>query len=209
MRNLEIGSYRTAWFMAHRIRWALTQEPVKEALNGTVEMDETYIGGKRRGRGVQAGLDNKTPVIALVERKGRVRSFAVEQVTAKNLRPIVDECVSPEAHVMTDDAMVYPFVLNGKVASHDTVNHSQNEYSRHEAGKVITTNTVEGFFAIMKRGNYGVYHHWSKKYMGQYLREFDWRYNVRNLADIERVVIALKLTAGKRLMLKSPHAETP
>src|SRR5208282_913093 len=85
MRNLEIGSYRTAWFMAHRIRWALTQEPIKEALDGIVEVDETYIGGKLRGQGVKAGKDNKTPVVSLVERGGRARSYQVERVNARNL----------------------------------------------------------------------------------------------------------------------------
>ncbi len=193
--------------MAHRIRWALTQEPVKEALSGIIEMDETYIGGKKKGQGIQAAMDCKTPVVSLVERGGGVRSFTVDHVTAKNLKPIVDECGHPESHVHTDDAMVYPFVLKGKVASHATVNHSKNEYSRREAGKVSTTNSVEGFFAIMKKGNYGFDHHWSKKYMGQYLREYDWRYNVRAVPDAERVVIALKTCSGRRLKLKSSGAQ--
>jgi len=82
------------------------------------------------------------------------------------------------------------------------VNHSKDEYVRHENGRCITTNSVESFFAIVKRGHYGVYHHWSKKYMGQYLREYDWRYNVRALPDVERSVVALKMTVGKRLVLK-------
>src|ERR1017187_4937975 len=132
MRNLEIGSYRTAWFMAHRIRWALTQEPVKGALQGIVEMDETYVGGKVKGHGVKAGKDNKTPVVSLVQRGGKARSFVVEHVTAKNLRPIINEQVHGWAQVMTDDATVYPFLLKGQVASHDVVCHSKGEYARKE-----------------------------------------------------------------------------
>jgi transposase-like protein len=203
MRNLEIGSYRTAWFMAHRIRWALTQEPIKGALQGVVEIDETYLGGKVKGHGVKAGKDNKTPVVSLVERGGRARSYQVERVNARNLRPIVKEHIHGWSQVMTDDAAIYPHILKNRVASHDVVNHSKEEYVRRESGRLITTNSVESFFAIVKRGHYGVYHHWSKKYMGQYLREYDWRYNVRGLPDVERVVIALKLTAGKRLVLKA------
>ncbi len=93
--------------------------------------------------------------------------------------------------------------------SYDTpspgVSREIHEYVRRENGVCITTNTVESYFAIVKRGNYGVYHHWSKKYLGQYLREFDWRYNVRKLPDMERAVIALGATNGKRLMLKTPR----
>ena len=86
---------------------------------------------------------------------------------------------------------------------HSQVNHTANEYVRLENGEKITTNTVEGYFSILKRGNYGVYHHWSKKYMAQYLREFDWRYNARKLSDVERTIIALRMTEGKRLLLKA------
>jgi transposase-like protein len=205
MRNLEIGSYRTAWFMAHRIRWALTQEPIKGALQGIVEIDETYVGGKVKGHGVKAGKDNKTPVVSLVERGGRARSYQVERVNARNLRPIIKEHVHGWSQVMTDDAAIYPHVLKGRVASHDVVNHSKDEYVRRENGKCVTTNSVESFFAILKRGHYGIYHHWDRKYMGQYLREYDWRYNVRGFPDIERTVIALKMTVGKRMRLKPPE----
>jgi len=101
---------------------------------------------------------------------------------------------------MTDDSNVLKSV--GRTRRHSRVNHSADEYVRRENGECITTNTVESYFAILKRGNYGVYHHWSKKYLPQYLREFDWRYNVRKMDDRERAVAALKMTSGKRLMLK-------
>jgi transposase-like protein len=212
MRNLEIGSYRSAWFMAHRIRWALTQEPVKGLFGGNVEMDETYIGGKLRCvQGVKPGerpkdrlawTDNKAAVVSVLQRGGSIRSFHVEKVTAKNLRPIVDEMIAKDAHLMTDTSTVLASAGTGR--KHSMVNHSEKEYVRMESGEKITTNTVEGYFSILKRGNIGIYHHWSKKYMGQYLREFDWRYNARKLPDMERTLIALKMTGGKRLMLKTP-----
>lgn len=213
MRNLEIKSYRSAWFMAHRIRWALAQEPIREALKGIVEIDETYVGGKLRvgpqatkpGERPQDRLSatsNKAAVVAVLQRGGSVRSHHVERVTVENLRPIVDEMVAEDAHLMTDTSTV--LASAGSERKHSKVNHTAKEYSRVEDGTCVTTNSVEGYFAILKRGNYGVYHHWSKKYLGQYLREFDWRYNVRGLPDIERTVVALKMTGGKRLMLKPP-----
>jgi transposase-like protein len=212
MRNLDIGSYRTAWFMAHRIRWALTQEPIKEALDGIVEVDETYIGGKfrtgsqsvkpgERPKDRLAGTANKKAVVAVLQRGGSVRSQHVEHVTAKDLKPIVKALVKNGAHLMTDSSNVLASAGTG--FRHDQVNHSAGEYVRRENGILISTNSVESYFAILKRGHYGVYHHWSKKYLGQYLQEFDWRYNVRGLPGMERAVVALKMTGGKRLILRS------
>jgi transposase-like protein len=213
MRNLEIGSYRSAWFMAHRIRWALRQEPVKGKFGGIVEMDETYVGGKlrtgpqavkpgERPKDRPAGTSNKAAVVAVLQRGGPVRSHHVECVTAKTLKPIVKEMVKENAHLMTDSSNV--LASAGMGFKHDQVNHSAGEYARREKGKLVSTNSVESYFAILKRGHFGVYHHWSKKYLGQYLREFDWRYNVRSLDDSERAIVAWKMTDGKRLMLKPP-----
>jgi transposase-like protein len=214
MRNLEIGSYRSAWFMSHRIRWALLQEPVRALFDGTVEIDETYIGGKlrvgpqtdkpgERPRDRLAHISNKTAVVSVLQRGGSVRSFPVERVTAKNLKPIIKEMVAEDAHLMTDTSTVLTSAAEKR--RHSQVNHDAKEYVRRENGELITTNTVEGYFAILKRGNYGIYHHWSRKYMDLYLREFDWRYNVRKLSDMERTVIALQMTGGKRLLLKSQN----
>jgi transposase-like protein len=213
MRNLELKSYRSAWFMAHRIRWALTQDPIKEALGGIVEVDETYIGGKlrtgsqamkpgERPKDRPAGIANKAAAVAVLQRGGPVRSHHVECVTARNLKPIVKQMVKEDAHLMTDSSNVLASVGIG--LKHDQVNHTAGEYARREKGVLISTNSVESYFAIVKRGHFGVYHHWSKKYLPQYLREFDWRYNVRCLPDMERTVVALKMTGGKRLMLKPP-----
>jgi len=213
MRNLEIGSYRTAWFMAHRIRWALTQDPIKEALGGIVEVDETYIGGKlrtgsqsikpgERPKDHPSGTANKAAVVAVLQRGGPVRSHHVECVTAKNLKPIVKGMVKKDVHLMTDSSNVLASAAMG--LKHDQVNHSAHEYARREKGVLISTNSVESYFAIVKRGHFGVYHHWSKKYLPQYLREFDWRYNVRTAPDIERTVLLMKSVGGKRLYLKPP-----
>jgi transposase-like protein len=200
----QTGSYRTAWFMAHRIRWALGQEPMKTMLRGVVEADEVYIGGREPGKRGTPGPDSKkTPVVALVERHGDVRSFPVERVTVENIKPILKEHVDPQTKLCTDEHVVYYFSRD-VVPDHHTVNHSKKEYVRREGDFKVTTNTVESFFAILKRGNYGIYHHWSRKYMAQYLREFDFRYNIRKLNDTDRAEVALRQTGGKRLMLKQP-----
>lgn len=216
MRNLTLGSYRTAWFMAHRIRWALTQDPIKGPLGGIVEADETYVGGKLRTgphatkpgdrpKDRPAPTANKAAVVSVLQRGGAVRSHYVERVTANNIKPIIEEMVSQDAHLMTDSSHVLAGARSGR--KHSQVNHSIGEYARMEDGTLISTNNVEGYFAILKRGNYGVYHHWDKKYMPQYLREFDWRYNVRDLGDGERTQVVLNKVAGKRMLLRPLKSE--
>ena len=195
--------------MAHRIRWALTQEPMKTLLGGPmeiVEVDETYIGGKDKDSrgGMPKSSGKKTPIVALMERGGNVRSFQLERISAPQLKPILKEFIDPQTKLITDEAGVY-IKVGREFAAHHAVKHYQKEYVRMEGKTKVTTNTVESFFALMKRGNYGVYHHWSRKYLKQYLREFDWRYNVRKLPDLERAAIALKMTGGKRLMLNAPR----
>lgn len=209
------GSYRTAWFMGHRIRWALGQEPIAEKLSGIVEIDETYVGGKRRypqtqavkpGQRAQDRLSpfaDKAPVLTVLQRDGEVRSQYVERVTSKNLKPIIEGLINTEtAHMITDSSTVLESVpMKHK---HSQVNHNQKEYVRREDGVLITTNTVESYFATLKRGINGVYHHVSKNYLDQYLREFDYRHNIRKMNDDERATVALKKTSGKRLMLRQP-----
>jgi transposase-like protein len=204
-RMLGLG-YRAAWFMCHRIRHAMDETPTTK-LSGTVEIDETYVGGKVKGKGVKAGKDSKAPVVTLVERGGKARSFQMEHVTAKNLRPIINEHVHGWANVMTDDAAVYPYVLKHSVASHDVVCHSREEYVRHENGRSIHTNTVEGFFSILKRGIVGTFHHVSRQHLHRYLNEFDFRYNARETTDGERAELAVKGVVGKRLMYKDSSAK--
>jgi transposase-like protein len=196
-------TYKSAWFMTHRIRYAMNLDAVEPKLQGTVEIDETYVGGKVKGQGHQAGRDNKVPVVSLVERDGRARSFQMESVTAKNLKPILKEHLHGWSRVMTDDAAVYPFVLNKRVISHDVVCHSKEEYVRHEGDRSIHTNTVEGFFSILKRGIFGTFHHVSRQHLHRYLSEFDFRYNARKVTDGERTEQAIQNVMGKRLMYRT------
>ena len=204
-------TYKSAWFMAHRIRYTMSHEPLSSKLTGTVEVDETYIGGKPRysipqtTKPGQRPQDHYSPsrkaaVVSVLQRGGRVQSRHVEHVTAKNLKPIIDEMVAKEAHVMTDSSTVLESVSMGR--QHSQVNHTAKEYVRRENGVCITTNGVEGYFAILKRGVNGVYHHWSKRHLHRYLSEFDFRYNAREVSDGERAALAVKGANGKRLMLR-------
>jgi transposase-like protein len=205
-RNLELGSYRTAWFMGHRIRLAMTQEPMAAMLKGVVEVDETYVGGREKGRGSGSHMrkdSKKVPVVALVERGGDVRSFPVPRVTLNNIKPILKAHIDPSTHLMTDEHTVYYFI-NDDFPKHHTIRHKDKEYVRREAEIKVTTNTVESYFSLLKRANYGIYHHWSEKYIGQYCAEVDFRYNGRRLTDDERTRKAIRQCEGKRLMLKKP-----
>jgi len=139
------GSYRTAWFMCHRIRWAMTQSPMADALKlgGVVEVDETYMGGKttakKGGRpGKPTSDGNKTPVLALMERGGNVRSFPIERATLKNIKPILLAHMDPESHLVTDDSSVY-YMMKPHFAQHSTINHSKKEYVRREENFKVTT----------------------------------------------------------------------
>jgi len=205
-RNLELGSYRTAWFMCHRIRWAMTQGPMLQKLSGVVEADETYVGGKQKGKpvGHPGPESNKTPVLALVERGGDVRSFPIERATLKNIKPILEKHVDPSTHLVTDEYPVY-FMMKDQFAAHSEIKHKDKKYvRRNEDGFKVTTNTVESFFALLKRSNYGIHHHMSSKYLPSYCAERDLVYNGRKLSDDERTEKAIKATRGKRLMLKQP-----
>lgn len=184
-------TYKSAWFMAHRIRHSMKQTPFGDKLGGIVEADETYIGGKSRGMGK---IPNKMPVFALVERGGRVRSFTMPLVNAQNLKRAIQEHVHTDAKLMTDEHVGY-MKIGKDFADHQTVNHSQKEYVRGEA----STNTVEGYFSLLKRGLTGTYHHVSQKHLHRYLDEFNFRYNARTVNDAIRNHGAIRATEGKRL----------
>jgi transposase-like protein len=199
-------TYKTAWFMAHRIREAL-REPSASPLGGAnkvVEADETYIGGKEKNkhrskRTIKGrGAVGKEAAFSLVERDGAVRSFHLPEVTAKTLRPILNAQLDKRSYLMTDEHGVYT-VIGGSFAGHGTVNHSAEEYVR---GGFWHTNTVENYFSILKRGITGTYHHVSQQHLKRYLAEFDFRYNERSglgVSDAERAAKALKGIEGKRL----------
>ena len=189
-------SYKTAWFLFHRIREAMREPAFTSRLSGTVEADESYIGGKRKGRseGRGRGTKHKTPVMTLVERDGRARSFRVANVTARELGGAIREHVDPRSRLVTDEWLAYREV--GKdFAAHDTVAHGYGEYVRGSTH----TNTVEGYFANLKRGVNGIYHHVSRAHLDRYLAEFDFRYNARHASDSARTVAALSQAKGKRL----------
>ena len=188
-------TYKTAWFIAHRIRYAMESDtPLTEKMSGTVECDETYVGAKVKGAG-KGYKGNKAPVFALVERDGRVKSMQVERVTSKNLKSIIRENVETTSTIMTDDFQSYKG-LNKEFYQHKVIRHSRGVYSRPGG---IHTNTIEGYFSILKRGIVGVYQHVGKQHLDKYLAEFDYRYNSRKITDGERVIMALKGIEGKRL----------
>jgi len=205
-------TYKSAWFMAHRIRFVMTEEPLAAKMTGIVEVDETFIGGKIR-TGPQApkgtarpkdrpsGTVNKASVVAVLQRNGRVRSqHMTQRVTSENLRAVVENLVDESAHVMTDEGWAFKFGTGGRKQSR--VNHKAKEYSRKEDGVTITTNSVEGYFGLLKRGINGVYHHVGKQHLHRYLSEFDFRFNSREMSDKDRAQSALAGVEGKRLMYR-------
>ncbi len=215
-RMLGFGSYRTAWFMAHRIRESMRElHPTEFSPIGgegkTIEADTTFIGGKeknrhrsKRNRKVIGGV-GKEAVFSLVERGGEVRSHHMTAVSAKTLRPILNTQIkdASKTALMTDGEGQFRILVD-MFGSHASVNHSIGEYVRGEAH----TNTIESHFAILKRGITGTYHHVSQQHLKRYLGEFDFRYNARQsleISDTERAEKALRGAVGKRLTYQKPH----
>lgn len=204
-------TYKTAWFMAHRIREAMRSDDLRPlgSSGGAVEADETFIGhdktkkpkGEKKGR----GYHHKHKILSLVDRTtGRARSFVVDDVKASTLSPILRESIAKEAALMTDEASYYTLV-GREFTSHGVVQHQAGEYGRGD----IHTNTIEGFFSIFKRGMKGIYQHCSKKHLPRYVAEFDFRYTNRvrlGIDDTERALIALKGIEGKRLTYRRAYA---
>ncbi len=189
-------TYKTAWFMCHRIREAMNQP--SGPLGGpdsVVEADETYVGGKARNRSTRKPAAKKA-VVALVERDGHARSFHVANVNAKDVRALVVTNIDRASHLMTDESPIYER-MGREFNGHSTVNHSAKEYVT--TGGFKHSNTAENFFSIFKRGVIGTYHHMSEAHLGRYCAEFDFRYNTRTITDAERADAALKGIVGKRL----------
>lgn len=200
-------TYKAAWFMSHRLRHAMRQEPLMGLLSGVVEVDETYVGGRRRGngrRGRPSPTDpQKTPVVALVERGGNVRTQPMERVTAENIGQVIRDAVDVKNSVlMTDEAGLYPGV-GREFTDHQTVKHSSREYVRGAAH----TNTVEGFFSLLKRGLNGTFHHVGRGHLARYCDEFAFRYNARKVSDAQRTALLMRAAEGKRLTYR-PLAES-
>jgi len=206
-------TYKSAWFMCHRIRYGMTQEPLASKLSGIVEVDETYIGGKRKDPpmapkpGVRAvdrpgPFEGKAAVFSVLQRGGKVRSQHIERVTAPFLKQAIRELCNDDVHLMTDTARVYSGF--DKPWKHSQVNHSAKEYVRWDDGVCITTNAIESFFSLLKRGVDGTFHHVSKRHLHRYLAEFDFRFNSREMSDSDRREAALQGFEGKRLMYRQP-----
>ncbi|HWA30052.1 MAG TPA: IS1595 family transposase [Rhizomicrobium sp.] len=192
-------TYKTAWFMGHRIREMMAPAPDAPPMGGEgqiIEVDETYIGRKKGRTAPKGGSGHKHAVVALVERGGKVRSVYAPKVGSGDVRKILRANVSQEAHIRTDENPVYGQLV--RYASHEKVNHSKDEYVRGDA----YTNTVEGVFSIFKRGMIGTYQHCGEQHLQRYLNEFDFRYSHREklgVNDAMRAEAALKGAKGKRL----------
>lgn len=204
-RNLGLHSYRSAWHLAHRIRAAMKEGTLAGRLKGIVECDETYIGGKPRhdkfwrnnkfpaGRGTK-----RIPVMVLVKRDGEAVSKPVIRVDAKHLQSVIRENVSRKSTIMTDDWLGYRGVGKEFKGGHHVVRHGLGEYANGD----ITTNTAESYFALLKRGVHGVFHHVSKHHLRRYCDEFSFRWNYRKVNDGTRAEAAIRGAEGRRLTYK-------
>jgi transposase-like protein len=203
-RMLGLGSYRSAWFMCHRLREALA--PVKAGPiggeNKVVESDETFVGGKAKNRAYAKKPPKKAVVMTLVDRDGESRSFHVADVSAKTLREKIVTTVSRKSYLATDELATYE-PIRREFSGHGTVNHSANEYVR--MGGFLHINTAECRFSLMKRAVYGTHHSVSEAHLHRYLAEWDFKWNTRKMKDGERAAAALKGIEGKRLTYRPPH----
>jgi transposase-like protein len=208
-RNLGFGSYRTAWFMAHRIREAMKSDDTTPmgSGGGDVMADETYFGRDPDRAHNRMPVRTMNQILTLVDRTtGRSVSMVFDgTITTENLKPILQANIAKEARLLTDDARHYK-VAAREFAAHGVVNHLQGEYV-NLADRTITTNQIEGFFGIFKRGMRGIYQHCGKQHLHRYLQEFDFRYTNRQATgcdDTERARRCVAGTVGRRLMYARP-----
>lgn len=192
-RNLGLKSYKSAWYMSHRIRIAMHREPFATLLRGTVEVDETYVGGKprafsKRGRGTR-----KAPVLVMLERNGRAVAGPVEKVDARTLKGAIRRHVDRRSKIVTDEWGGYRGIGREFEGGHSVVLHRIRQYVNGDA----YTNTAESFFALLKRGVHGTFHHVSKKHLALYCEEFSFRWNTSKLTDSQRMEKALE-SMGRR-----------
>lgn len=185
-RMLGLGSYKTTWHLAHRLRKAMAPSSTDPLLSGTVEVDETFIGGHCYGKGKEYAATRKTPLVAMVVRHGGVRTQVVPTISASTLKRTIEHYLKPSVTLMTDERSAYGNIAK-RYGKHFTVNHSKHEYVRG----TVHTNTVESFFALLKRGIHGSFHHVSRKHLSRYADEFGFRWTHRHLEDRERTEVAL------------------
>ena len=199
-------TYKTAWFMFHRIREAMKGDTLAGfgTGGGTVEVDETFIG-REPGTEVNRGTNHKMKVLTLVDRAtGRAKSMVVDNLKVSTILPILQANIAKEATVYTDDALQYAGLFQ-HFAAHDWTTHSAEEYVRGD----VHTNTVEGYFSIFKRGMKGIYQHCSKQHLHRYLAEFEFHYSNRaanGIGDTARAALILKGAEGKRLTYRRPDS---
>jgi transposase-like protein len=195
-------TYKTAWFMCHRIRKAMEDDGSPLGGPGkVVEADEAFVGGRRDRRAYRKPSPKKK-VVSLIERDGRARSFHVANINHGNVRAALVTNVHRSSILMTDDARFY-WSIGREFAKHGTVLHAGREFSK---GDGHHANTAENFFSILKRGVVGTYHHWSEAHMHRYLAEFDFRYSTKDISDRERADKALQGSFGKRLTYRRTAA---
>ncbi len=176
------GSYKTAWYLCHRIRAAM-KEAERPMLEGTVEMDETYVGGKKKGWGQKAGIAAKEVVIGIRQRNGDLRFFHATDASRGTLAKYIQENISTDVDVIVTDTLpAYKNAVGENM--HKTVNHSADEYVRYEDGFCVTTNTVESAFSLLKRGIIGSWHKISAKHLPAYLAEMEFRFNRRKSSTL-------------------------
>jgi transposase-like protein len=197
-------TYKSAWFMTHRIREAMTPKTVGPigGENKVVESDETVIGGKAKNRAYAKKEPKKHTVLTMVDREGDSHSFHVANVKAKTLREAMVKVADRKSHLMTDELTSYSSI-GDEFANHSTVNHSANEYAR--LGGYVHINTAESRFSLMKRAVFGTHHSISEAHLPRYLSEWDFKWNTRKMKDGERAALALKGAEGKRLTYRQPH----
>jgi transposase-like protein len=207
-RNIGV-TYKTAWFMMHRIREAMTDlNPTPMGGEGqTVQADETYFGNSKRAKSYRKGHRFKNKVVALVEPQGRARVFRVDRANAETVRTILVTNVSRKSELHTDESPLYTAV-GKEFASHKTVEHGWNQRGFYVGKDGQTTNAVENFFGNFKRSMKGTYRFCSEQHLQRYLSEFEFRHNYRKgrgVNDGERTAIALKGIEGKRLTYRPPN----
>ncbi|PKO99331.1 MAG: IS1595 family transposase [Bacteroidetes bacterium HGW-Bacteroidetes-2] len=199
-RDIEV-TQKTAWFMLHRIRLIIRTKSFNQPLDGIIEVDESYIGGKeknkhlsKRVKGTQGrSVSTKAPVLGMVKRGGDIIVQYVKDTKGKTIQPIIGKNVSAGSTIMSDEWWGYNGLSENY--SHYIIKHGKGQY----VDGIVHTNTIEGFWSLFKRGVHGIYHWTSKKHLQAYLNEFEFRYNTRNMNASSRMALAMTNSEGERL----------
>jgi transposase-like protein len=213
----ELGiTQKSAWFLGHRIREAMRKEPMASmlgAVSGEIEIDEAYVGGKPRNKGPhnkRGRGTSKAAVLVLVERDGNATAMPIESVNSSTLHAAAKEHVIRNATIFTDELPTYNGIGEHFEGGHHSVNHHEHVYAKtDENGLLVTTNTAESFFALLKRSHYGIHHQMSKQHLHRYVNERSFMWDHRKISDGERMVAAVKGAEGKRLMYREPIGKEP